>query len=187
MLDCLFRGFRISVGVGEWVRSPLTASVPACTSGRSDRNKGVNVSRIRVMWIVATFANSFLASLLLHFIWSPMSSAILEASAMHVVILDQRSWMHWVLLDVPRVKTVQKNHWMFCVQNFLKGFRSGLSVGRYSAYTFSHYKSPFPTRDCIPYVRSGLYEVVTRVEGIRVCALQCVRAVTSIRIAFEVR
>ena len=26
-------------------------------------------------------------------------------------------------------------------------------------YTFSHYESPCPARDCIPYVRSGLYPV----------------------------
>ena len=56
----------------------------------------------------------------------------------------------------------------------------------YSGYTFSHYESPFPTRDGIPLVRSSLYQLVIRVKGIPVCALHCVRAATSIRIAFEV-
>ena len=28
----------------------------------------------------------------------------------------------------------------------------------YSGLTFSHYELPFSTRDCIPYVRSGLYQ-----------------------------
>jgi len=41
---------------------------------------------------------------------------------------------------------------------------------------------PFPTRDCIPYVRSGLYLLVIRFKGIRVCVLHCVREVTSFRI-----
>jgi len=36
---------------------------------------------------------------------------------------------------------------------------------QYSGYTFSNYESPFPTRDCIPYVRSGLYQLVIRVKG----------------------
>jgi len=40
--------------------------------------------------------------------------------------------------------------------------------------------------DCIPFVRYGLYQLVIRVKGIRLCTLHCVRAVTSIRIAFEV-
>jgi len=47
-------------------------------------------------------------------------------------------------------------------------------------------RTPLPTRDCIPYMRSGLYQLVICVKGIRVCALHCVRAVTSIRTAFEV-
>jgi len=34
----------------------------------------------------------------------------------------------------------------------------------------SNYESPFPTRDCILFVRSGLYELVIRVTGIRVRA-----------------
>ena len=50
---------------------------------------------------------------------------------------------------------------------------------------FSHYESPFPTRDCIPYVRSGLYRLVIRVKGIRVCALHCVREVTSFSHCFR--
>jgi len=57
---------------------------------------------------------------------------------------------------------------------------------QYSGYTSSHYDLPFPARYCIPYVRSGLYRLVIRVKGIRVCALHCVREVTSTRIAFEV-
>jgi len=63
-------------------------------------------------------------------------------------------------------------------------FRGGAFL--YSGFTFSHYELPFPTRYCIPYVRSGLYQLIICVKGIRVCALHCVRAVTSIRIAFEV-
>jgi len=39
----------------------------------------------------------------------------------------------------------------------------------YSGFIFSHYGSPFPTRDCILYVRSGLYQLVIRVKGILVC------------------
>jgi len=55
---------------------------------------------------------------------------------------------------------------------------------QYSGYTFLHYELPFPTRVCIPFVRSGLYQLVIRVKGIHVCALHCVRASTSIRIAY---
>ena len=44
----------------------------------------------------------------------------------------------------------------------------------HSGFTFSHYDLPFPTRYCIPYVRSGLYQLVICVKGIRVCALHCV-------------
>ena len=40
----------------------------------------------------------------------------------------------------------------------------------YSGFTFSHYDLPFPTRYCIPYVRSGLYQLVIRVKGFRVSA-----------------
>jgi len=50
----------------------------------------------------------------------------------------------------------------------------------YSGFTFSQYDLPFPTRYCIPYVRSGLYQLVIRVKGFRVCALYCVREITSI-------
>ena len=46
----------------------------------------------------------------------------------------------------------------------------------YSGFTFSHYDLPFPTRYCIPYVRSGLYQLVICVKGIRVCVLHCVCA-----------
>ena len=45
----------------------------------------------------------------------------------------------------------------------------------YSGFTFSHYDLLFPTRYYIPYVRSGLYQLVIRVKGFRVCALHCVR------------
>ena len=37
----------------------------------------------------------------------------------------------------------------------------------YSGFTFSHYDLPFPTRYCSPYVRSGLYQLVICVKGIR--------------------
>jgi len=73
-------------------------------------------------------------------------------------------------------------HILWQVQNTSHDLLSWL----YSGYIFSHYESLFPTRDCNPFVRSGLYQLVIRVKGIRVCALHCVRAVTSIRIAFEV-
>ena len=69
-----------------------------------------------------------------------------------------------------------------CPRHFFLGGGAFL----YSGYTFSHYESPFPTRDGIPLVRSSLYQLVIRVKGILVCALHCVRAATSIRIAFEV-
>ena len=39
---------------------------------------------------------------------------------------------------------------------------------KYSGFNFSHYDLPFPTRYCIPYVRSGLYQLVIRVKGFRV-------------------
>jgi len=38
----------------------------------------------------------------------------------------------------------------------------------------------------MPYVRSGLYQLVIRVKGFRVCALHGIRAATSFRTAFEV-
>jgi len=63
-------------------------------------------------------------------------------------------------------------------------FRGGAIL--HSGYTFSHYELPFPACYCIRYVRSGLFQLVIRVKGIRVCALHCVREVTSMRIAFEV-
>jgi len=53
-------------------------------------------------------------------------------------------------------------------------FRGGAFL--YSGFTFSHYDLPFPTRYCIPYVRSGLFQLVIRVKGFRVCALHCVCA-----------
>jgi len=46
--------------------------------------------------------------------------------------------------------------------------------------TFRITNCRFPTRDCIPYVRSGLSQLVIRIKGFRVCALHCVRAITSI-------
>ena len=54
------------------------------------------------------------------------------------------------------------------------------SVSQHSGFTFSHYDLPFPTRYCIPYVRSGLYQLVIRVKGFRVCALHCDLAITLI-------
>ena len=47
-------------------------------------------------------------------------------------------------------------------------FRGGAFL--YSGFTFSHYDLPFPTRYCIPYVRSGLYQLVIRFKGFRVSA-----------------
>ena len=41
---------------------------------------------------------------------------------------------------------------------------------------FSITNCRFPTRDCIPYVRSDLSQLVIRVKGFRACALHCVRA-----------
>ena len=38
----------------------------------------------------------------------------------------------------------------------------------------------------VGYMRSGLYHLVIRVKGFRVCALHCVHTVTSFSIAFEV-
>jgi len=56
---------------------------------------------------------------------------------------------------------------------------SVLRVCWYSGYIFSHYDLPFPARYCILYVRFGLYQLVIRVKGIRVCALDWDREVTS--------
>jgi len=42
--------------------------------------------------------------------------------------------------------------------------------------TFRITNCRFLTRDCIPYVRSGLSQLVIRVKGFRVSALHCVRA-----------
>ena len=50
-------------------------------------------------------------------------------------------------------------------------------IRQYSGFNFSHYDLPFPTRCCIPYVKSGLYQLVIHVKGIRVRALHCVGAV----------
>jgi len=63
-------------------------------------------------------------------------------------------------------------------------FQRMQAVPKYSGFTFSHYELPFPAHYYIPYMRSGLYQLVIRVKGIRVCALHCVREVTSLRIAF---
>jgi len=49
-------------------------------------------------------------------------------------------------------------------------FRGGACL--YSGFNFSHSDLPFPTRCCIPYVRSGLYQLVIRVKGFRVCCVQ---------------
>ena len=40
----------------------------------------------------------------------------------------------------------------------------------YSGFNFSHYDLPFPTRCCILFVRSGLYQLVIRLKGFRVSA-----------------
>ena len=47
-------------------------------------------------------------------------------------------------------------------------FRGGAFL--YSGFNFSHYDLPFPTRYCIPFVRSGVYQLVIRVKGFRVSA-----------------
>jgi len=41
---------------------------------------------------------------------------------------------------------------------------------KYGGFYFSHYDLPFTTRYCIPYVRSGLYQLVIGVKGFRVSA-----------------
>jgi len=48
-------------------------------------------------------------------------------------------------------------------------FRGGTIL--YSGFTFSYYDLLFSARYCIPYVRSGLYQLVIRVKGFRVCGL----------------
>ena len=40
----------------------------------------------------------------------------------------------------------------------------------YSGFNFSYFDLPFPTRYCIPFVRSGLYQLVIPVKGFRVSA-----------------
>ena len=57
-------------------------------------------------------------------------------------------------------------------------FRGGAFL--YSGFNFSHSDLPFHTRYCIPYMRSGLYQLVIRVKGFRVCALHCDLAITLI-------
>jgi len=57
-------------------------------------------------------------------------------------------------------------------------FRGGAFL--YSGFNFSHSDLPFLTRCCIPYVRSGLCQLVIRVKEFRVCALHCDVAITSI-------
>jgi len=57
-------------------------------------------------------------------------------------------------------------------------FRGGAFL--YSGFNFSHSDLPFPTRCCILYARSGLYQLVIRVKGFRVCTLHCELAITSI-------
>jgi len=42
--------------------------------------------------------------------------------------------------------------------------------------TFCIMNCRFLTRDCFPYVRSGLSQLVIHVKGFRVCALHCVHA-----------
>ena len=55
------------------------------------------------------------------------------------------------------------------VENVAKN-TSGVLLRRYSGFNFSHYDLPFPTRYCIPFVRSGLCQLVIRVKGFRVSA-----------------
>jgi len=54
---------------------------------------------------------------------------------------------------------------MFFMTSFVDSY-----IWLYSGFNFSHYDLPFPTRYCIPYVRSGLYQLVIRVKGFRVSA-----------------
>ena len=61
-----------------------------------------------------------------------------------------------------------------------KNLKHDIYLNIYSGFNFSHSDLPFPTRCCIPYVRSGLYQLVIRVKGFRVCALHCEFAITSI-------
>jgi len=65
--------------------------------------------------------------------------------------------------------------------NFKQPEILGSIVGqKYSGFNFSHSDLLFPTRCCIPYVRSGLYQLVIRVKGFRVCTLHCDLTITSI-------
>ena len=63
-------------------------------------------------------------------------------------------------------------------------WNTSLDVCLYSGFNFSHSDLPFPTRCCILYVRSGLYQLVIHVKGFRVCALHCELAITSITAIF---
>jgi len=82
---------------------------------------------------------------------------------------------------------------VFCVFSFVPCFfacqfsrgtiAAIFSVGGHSYIvdlTFRTTNCHSPTRCCIPYVRSGLSQLVISVKGFRVCALHCVRAVISI-------
>jgi len=79
--------------------------------------------------------------------------------------------------------------WKLTKQTFFAEIKKILSPFRcpwpYSGFNFSHYELLFPTCDCIPYVRYGLYQLVIRVKGFRVCVLHSIYAVTSMRIAFR--
>jgi len=63
----------------------------------------------------------------------------------------------------------EKNN-VLILENFLYDEQKQFSKQKcrkcsYSGYTFSHFESRFPTRDCIPFVRSGLSQLVIRVKG----------------------
>jgi len=71
--------------------------------------------------------------------------------------------------------SVSNQHWISSSKP-LQWIQCAEQIYIYSGFTFSHYDLPFPTRYCIPFVRSGLYQLVICVKGIRVCALHCVCA-----------
>jgi len=58
--------------------------------------------------------------------------------------------------------------WQFS-QNYPRQFFRGEAF-LYSGFNFWHYDLPFPTRYCISFVRSGLYQLVIHVKGFQVSA-----------------
>jgi len=62
----------------------------------------------------------------------------------------------------------KQRQWRGCNSSNKKDFQLCL-VCYYNGFTFSHYDLPFPTRYCIPYVKSGLYQLVICVTEF-VCA-----------------